>query len=145
LCIGGGAAVCLGSLLPFISGSSSLGDATFNINGGGRLLSVIFGAVIVVIGLLARRRLTAARTRPGPSTGPAVTLTVLSSLGVLGYSGFAAAGIVGFQDQDDMGFPGKVTYSPNIGLVLCILGCAVAGVGAIRLLTSATPARRRAW
>lgn len=151
-CIGGGSAVVLGSLLvvlgsllPFISNTPILDYVTININGGGRGISGIFGAIIVVLGMFAYRRPASGTSRPGTPTGLAVLLlVVLSGLGALGYGGFAVAGLVGFQDQEGLDFPVQVTQSPSIGPVLSVLGCVLVAVGAIGMLRATTASRHRA-
>jgi hypothetical protein len=143
-CIGGGAAVLLGALLPFISAPSVFGYAVFNVNSGARGMSAVFGAVIGVLGVIAHRLPASGPSRSGTPTGLTVTLLILSGLGALGYAGFAVAGLVGFQDQADLGIPVRVTYSPGSGLVLSILGCALATAGAIGILRTAAASRRRA-
>jgi hypothetical protein len=142
-CTGGGAAVARGSLLPFIPNTSILDNATVNINGGGRGISGIFGAIMVALGVFAHRRLASGTCRPGTPAGLAVPLAVLFGLGALGHGGFAVVGLVGFQDQEDLDFPVRVTYSPSIGLVLSVLGCVLAAAGAIGMLRAATASRRR--
>ena len=142
--IGGGAAVFLGSILPFVSNTTNSDYASFTISGGGRTASALFGLVLIALGFAIRRRQVPAATRLGGPIGLEVAILVLSGIGVLGYVGFAAAGLVGFQDQTDLGSSVTITYSPSIGLILAILGCAAAAVGSIRMLVLAKSARRRA-
>jgi hypothetical protein len=142
--IGGGAAVFLGSILPFVSNTTNSDYASFSISGGGRAASALFGLVLIGLAYAVGHRSAPTATRPRASIGLEVTLLVLSALGVLGYLGFAAAGLAGFQDQSDLGYSVTVTYSPSIGLILAIAGCAAAAVGSIRLLTRANAARRQA-
>jgi hypothetical protein len=140
--IGGGAAVFLGSILPFVTNTTNSDYASFSISGGGRTASALFGLVLIIIGYSIRHRSAPTATRPKAPIGLEVTLLVLSAVGVLGYLGFAAAGLAGFQDQTDLG-PVTITYSPSIGLILAVLGCAAAAVGSILLLTRARAARRQ--
>jgi uncharacterized membrane protein len=141
--IGGGAAVFLGSILPFISNTANSDYATFTVKGGGRTASAVFGLVLIALGYAIRQRQVSAATRPSAPIGLEVTILVLSGLGVLGYGGFAAAGLVGFQDQTDLGYSVTVTYSPSIGLILAIGGCLAAAAGSIRMLVLAHSAQRQ--
>jgi hypothetical protein len=128
--IGGGAAVFLGSLLPFIS-SSDITEA--GIKGGARVTSGIFALILVGLGAATQF----APIKPGSNSRPrgyAIALVILSVLGFLGYTGFAAIGAVGTTQTDALGFSATVTYSPDIGLIMAILGCAAAAVGAILVL-----------
>ena len=140
--IGGGAAVFLGSILPFISNTTNSDYATFTVKGGGRTASAVFGLVLIALGYAIRQRQAHAATRPSAPTGLEVSILVLSGLGVLGYVGFAAAGLLGFQEQSDVGYSVTVTYSPSIGLILAIGGCLAAAAGSIRMLVLANSARR---
>jgi uncharacterized membrane protein len=140
--IGGGAAVFFGSILPFVSNTTNSDYAAFTVSGGGRTASAIFGLVLVALGVAIRRRQVPAAPRPRAPIGLEVTVLVLSGLGALGYLGFAAAGLAGFQEQSDLGYSVTVTFSPSIGLILAILGCVAATAGSIRMLVLANSARR---
>jgi uncharacterized membrane protein len=141
--IGGGAAVFLGSILPFISNTTNSDYATFAVKGGGRTASAVFGLVLIALGYAIRQRRISAAIRPSAPIGLEVAILVLSGLGVFGYGGFAAAGLVGFQDQTDLGYSVTVTYSPSIGLILAIGGCLAATAGSIRMLVLAHSAQRQ--
>jgi hypothetical protein len=141
--IGGGAAVFLGSILPFISNTANSDYATFTVKGGGRTASAVFGLVLIALGYAMRQRRVSAGTRPSAPIGLEVTILVLSGLGVLGYGGFAAAGLAGFQDQTDLGYSVTVTFSPSIGLILAIGGCLAAAAGSIRMIVLANSGRRQ--
>jgi hypothetical protein len=133
--VGGGAAVFLGSLLPFVSGSDTVNGG---INGGARVSSAVFGLILAGLGAA----IAFAPPRPGPrgrSLGLGITLLVLSGLGLLGYVIFTAIGAAGVNQSG--GFGTKVTYSPSVGIILAILGCAAAVVGSILVLRR-LPARQ---
>lgn len=140
--IGGGAALFLGSLLPFITYAPNL-YGTFQINGGFRSGGTFFGLIIIGIGVAMWYQPAAGwLASKAKANVLAIVLLLLTGLMGLGYLGIAAAGAIGVQEPTDFGSTVTVNYSPNIGLVLSIVGCAAAGVGAIIALVQANSARR---
>jgi len=127
--LGGGAAVVLGSLLPWVSVTSS-DLAGVTINGGARGTSAVFGLILIGLGAAIL-----SRTGRGAKTqGYAIALLVLSILGVLGYGLFTIAGFAGFNETDELGDTVRVTFSPSVGVIMLILGCVAVAFGAIRAL-----------
>ena len=122
LAMAGGAAVVLGSLMPWISFNST--DA--EVKPGANAASVVLGLVVVALGFALR-----AAPRPGRLAAGIATLG-LSSLAGLLYVVFILAGINGVPQQDAFGDITTVTYSPNIGIILAAAGCGAAFVAAIR-------------
>lgn len=130
--VGGGAAVVLGALLPFVS------SPVYNyvvIKGGARVTSALFGLLLAGLGLSLRTafssRVTASK---GRALGMGIPALCLAILGTLGYVIFAAIGEAGYKQTTTLGFSGTVTFSPSIGLILSILGCVAAVIGAIRVI-----------
>jgi len=120
--IAGGTAVFLGSLLPFISFS----DPEIGVSPGARGTSALFGLIVLGLGI-------ALRTVPRRFLmGTSIATLCLSTLGALGYAITIAAGLVGVTEQDPLGFSVKVTFSPGIGILLALAGCAAAAVAGIR-------------
>jgi len=123
--IAGGTAVFLGSLLPFVSFS----DPEIAVNPGARPASAVFGLIVLGLGIalhvVPRRFLI----------GTSVATLCLAALGALGYAITIVAGLAGITEQDPFGFPVKVTFSPGIGILLALAGCAaacVAGISSLR-------------
>lgn len=137
--IGGGAAVFLGSLLPFIS-SSALGGVT--VHAGARFTSALFGIILGGLGValeyLPDSAMPISRPRVYVFGIPALALSIL---GFLGYVGFTVVGAAGVSQATGLGYSEKVTFSPSIGLIMAILGCAAAGFGAISALRHASAPR----
>jgi len=126
--LGGGGAVFIGALLPFISGDVT-GDG---ISGGARFSSAFFGLLLIGLGVGAQ--FASARTGPKtPSQILGIILLALSALGFLGYLGFTAIGAVGI-DQSDGFETIHETFSPNIGLIMSLLGCAAAAYAGFLIL-----------
>jgi hypothetical protein len=122
--IAGGAAVFLGSLLPFVTFS----NPGIETNPGARAASALFGLIVLGLGIALRavsRRFL---------VGTSVTALCLVALGALGYAITIVAGLAGVTEQDPLGFPVKITFSPGIGILLALAGCAVAGIAGIRSL-----------
>jgi hypothetical protein len=120
--IAGGTAVFLGSLLPFVSFS----DPGIAVNPGARAATALFG--LIVLGLGIALRAVQGRFLMGTS----VATLCLSALGALGYAITIVAGMAGITEQDPLGYSVTVTFSPGIGILLALAGCAGAGVGAVR-------------
>ena len=64
--------------------------------------------------------------------GSSIAALGLSALGALGYGITIVAGLAGVTEQNPLGFPVKITFSPGIGILLALAGCAAASVAAIR-------------
>lgn len=135
--IGGGVAVFLGSFLPWISASTS-GPVTVQITGGAKAVSAIFGVFLAALGAaIYTRAARGAFVRP-TAYAFAIPMLVLSALGILGYGVFTIAGFSGVQESDGFGGTSNVTFTPNIGLILLLLGCVAVLVGSIKALRHAT-------
>jgi hypothetical protein len=120
--IAGGTAAFLGSLLPFVSFS----DPGIAVNPGARGATALFGLIVLGLGIALRavqRRFL---------MGTSVATLCLSALGALGYAITIVAGMAGITEQDPLGYSVTVTFSPGIGILLALAGCAGAGVGAVR-------------
>jgi hypothetical protein len=120
--IAGGTAVFLGSLLPFITFS----DPEFAVNPGARAATALFGLLVLGLGIALRavqRRFL---------MGTSLAIVSLSALGALGYAITIVAGLAGITEQDPFGDSVKVTFSPGIGILLALAGCAAAAVAGIR-------------
>lgn len=120
--IAGGTAIFFGSLLPFISFS----DPEIAVNPGAKATSALFGLIMVGLGIALRavpRRFL---------MGTSVAALCLSALGALGYAVTIMSGLAGITEQDPLGFPVKVTFSPGIGILLALAGCVAADVAGIR-------------
>lgn len=122
--IAGGTAIFLGSLLPFFFSS----DAEFVMNPSARATSALFGLIVLGLGIALRavpRHLL---------IGTSVAALCLSGLGALGYAITIVAGLAGITEQDPFGFPVKVTFSPGIGILLALAGCAAACAAGVKSL-----------
>jgi hypothetical protein len=122
--------VFIGSYLPFVTSSSLFAG---DIRREARDLSAMF-AVLLFLSALAtlwrRRQLIFA-----------VALLVVSGLGALSYGGFIVLGQVGIESEPSpiFAYSTKVTFAPNIGILLCLGGCVAAGVCAFKLLNTLRP------
>jgi hypothetical protein len=121
LAMAGGTAVVLGSLLPLVS----FNGLSAEVGRGARYASVVFGLAVVALGFALR-----AAPQPGRLVAGIATLC-LSSLAGLLYVGLIVAGITGVPEQDPFGTTTSLTFSPNIGIILAVAGCAAAYVAAI--------------
>lgn len=122
--IAGGTAVFLGSLLPFIYFS----DPEMGVTPGARTATALFGLIVLGLGIALRavqRRFL---------MGTSLATLCLSALGALGYAITIVAGLSGITEQDPFGFPVKVTFTPGIGILLALAGCAAACAAGIRSL-----------
>jgi len=123
--LGGGLALFIGALLPFIAGDVT-GDG---ISGGARFSSALFGLILAGLGVAAQF----GSAKPGPKLAFGIILLCLSALGLLGYLGFTAIGAIGISQSD--GFETiHETFSPNIGLILSLLGCIAAGFAGFQII-----------
>ncbi len=101
--MGGGAAVFLGSLLPFVSANLDGLVSVDPVQPGARALSVLFGLAIVALGAVMRF---------GPPTamrGVTIAALCCGAAGALGYGGFILLGLHGISEADSLGFPAQVT------------------------------------
>ena len=120
--VAGGAAIAAGSLMPFVTVTSP--GATMSPAQKGA--SVFFGLIVVALGFTLRVPPRAGRVIAG------IAILGLCALAILGYIGFIALGISGMPQQDALGDPFTVTFTPAIGIFLAIAGSAVAAIAAIR-------------
>lgn len=118
----GGAAVFFGSLMPFASFTGV--DAV--VGPGAKTASMMYGLVLVALGFV----LGAAPRRGRLVAG--IAITCLSAVAGLLYMRFILAGITGVPVQDLFGDATSLTFSPGIGVILAVAGCAAAYVAAIR-------------
>jgi hypothetical protein len=122
--ITGGLAVFLGSQLPFVSFS----DPELGVIPSVKPTNALFGLIMLGLGIALRavpRRFF---------IGTAVATVCLSVLGALGYALTIVAGQAGVTEQDPLGFPVRVTFSPGTGILLMLAGCVAAGVAGVRSL-----------
>ena len=120
--VAGGAVISAGSLMPFVTVTSPEGDDEPCPGWG----AVIFGLIVVALGSTLQ-----VPPRPGRVIA-GITILGLCGLAVLGYGGFIALGISGMPQQDALGDPFTVTFTPALGILLAIAGGAVADIAAIR-------------
>jgi hypothetical protein len=126
--MGGGAAVFLGSLLPFVSANLDGLVSADPVQPGARVLSVLFGLAIVALGAVMRF---------GPPTamrGVTIAALCCGVAGALGYAGFILIGLHGISEADSLGFPAQVTYFPSIGIILALAGCLAAAVAGLHMI-----------
>lgn len=119
--IAGGSAIVLGSQMPFVSFS----DMGAQVNPEAKTGSLVFGLIMIALAVALRMAPQPQRLLAG------VAALGLSALGALLYVLFIVIGIVGVPEQDPFGDTTTLTFSPSIGIVLCVAGCAVAGLAAI--------------
>jgi hypothetical protein len=130
----GGGAVALGALLPFIANFQATADgfpadvSGFGMDAGARFVSCVFGLLLAGLAMFIRYR-------PVFGRRIAITSLVLSLLGFAGYSLFSLAGLVGGNEDTDLG-PVHVSWDPNIGALLSIGGCAACAIAAIVMLVT---------
>lgn len=111
--IGGGAAIFIGAWLPFITVTVTLlGSGDFRMPLFLQLTSAIWGLILGGLGFGMRKT-------PGYGTA----LMVLAILGLIGYGAFTLFGIAGVS---------IFHFSPNVGLILSLLGNIAVLVGASR-------------
>jgi hypothetical protein len=135
--VGGAIAIVIGSLLPWISASNN-GLVTVTITGGAKTASLLFGLVLGGIGFVIQAKSARGAFVKPRAYGWGIPLMVLSILGILGYGIFTIAGLSGVNETDALGDTAKVTFTPNVGLVLLFLGCVAVFVGSIKVLRHAT-------
>ena len=122
LVVAGGAAIAAGSLMPFVTVTSP----GVTMSPAQKGASVFFGLIVVALGFTLRVPPRAGRIVAG------IAILGLCALAVLGYIGFIALGIYGMPQQNALGDPFTVTFTPAIGIFLAIVGSAVAAIAAIR-------------
>jgi hypothetical protein len=120
--IAGGAAVFLGSLLPFLA---SPRPDYYTLSAAPKDMAEFFGIVLAILGGVMRARSRRVHVISGISAFIVAGLTELALLGLI------AAGIHGFNQTDVLFGTSHVTWSPQIGIFISAIGCAVAGIGGI--------------
>jgi hypothetical protein len=128
--MGGGAGVFLGSLLPFVTVNL---DGFFSVNvisPGARVLSALFGLVLVALGAVMRFG------PPDLRRGVSIAALAGGAAGTLGYAGFMLLGLHGISEGGSLGLPVQITYSPSIGIILALAGCIAAAVAALNTVRS---------
>lgn len=123
--LAGGSAVALGSLMPFIS-VSGIG---LGVTPAAKATSVVFGLIVVALGITMRHAAQESARRIASAAA-----LCLCCLGALGYVAFIATGIIGWPVQDSLGNSYTVTFSPDIGILLAVAGCAGGSYAATRAL-----------
>jgi hypothetical protein len=123
--IAGGGAAFFGSLLPFLSSSQ---PDIYTINSSPKETAAVFGIILAGLGILMRAR--SRRTR----LISAILALISGGLTLLTFAGIIVAGVVGIDETDPFGSSVHVSFSPNIGIILSIIGCIAAGSGAIMSL-----------
>jgi hypothetical protein len=121
--LAGGALVFFGSLLPFLSSSE---PELYQISSAPQDTATFFGIVLAVIGVV----ILLAKTQRAKVICGIVTL-LAAALTELPLLGLTVAGIAGFDQPDGFGGTIHVNLSPHIGIIIAIIGCAVAGLGAV--------------
>ena len=142
--LGGGAAVVIGALVPWVSATVTesglgVGGLSYEISGGARTASAILGVILIGLGLAMQSKSARGVFVKPKAYAYGVPFIVLSALGLLGYGLFMAAGIAGFTEDDGLGGTAKVTFSPSVGLILLLVGCLVALIGGIKAMRHASP------
>jgi hypothetical protein len=120
--IAGSSAVLLGSLLPFVSFSPDI----YTVNSSPKESTASLGIILVVLGII---NMLVKSNRAKLISG--ILTIIVAGLTVLTLGGFIIAGIVGINEAGVFGSSVHVNWSPQIGMFISILGCAVAGIGAI--------------
>jgi hypothetical protein len=129
----GGAAVLLGGFIPFVSVSELDGLIQTDAASQARHMSAGFGGLLLLLCFVG--------LAPG-STGIARTTQLLSVLGAIGYGSFVIAGYTGISDTD-LGFPTTVHFTPNIGILMSIMGCITVAVSLHRWIVAQAPPKQR--
>ena len=119
--IAGGAVTLLGALLPFLS----VAEPGYYVTSAPKDVAITFGIIIAGLGLGML-----ANSRPAKLTSGILTL-IMAAIAVLILSVFILAGSVGGNEPDGFGSTVQIHYSPGVGIIVSILGCVGAGVGAI--------------
>ena len=120
--IAGGAAVFLGSLLPFVSPPQ---PDFYVISSAPKDTAAFFGIVLILLGGVMRARSRRAHVISG------IIAFAVAGFTELILAGFIAAGLLGVDQTDDLFGTVHVTWSPQAGIIICALGCAAAGIGGI--------------
>lgn len=131
--IAGGGAAFLGSLLPFLSSPQ---PDLYTVNPAPKESAAFFGVTLAVLGILMLAKSNRARLISG------ITAFVVAGLAVLTFGGYILAGIVGTDETDSLIGTVHVSFSPQIGIFISILGCVAAGISA--MMSFAHPASRGA-
>ncbi|GAB3239002.1 hypothetical protein [Kineosporia babensis] len=124
-------AVALGSVLPFVSYQEAGFLLTWQVRPAVLVLSFLFGMLLGLLVVLTRR------SRLRPTAG--LTLLGLSLLGFFGYLLFTVIGLTSGMETSAGPFGTRtVHWSPNIGIVLCMVGTAVTAFQSVPLLREPT-------
>jgi len=128
--VGAAALVFVGSFMPFITGPLQ-GLHAHEFEPTATKISAVFGLVLanLAVGMRIREKTLSVLSTVG--------LLGVAALGALGYGGFAYAGKHGFDVNNDVGRMVHVEYSPNVGLMACFAGCVIATLAAISALRAA--------
>jgi len=136
-----------------------------SISGGARAASAVFGLILVGFALTIKAASARGVFVKRRAYAYGIPLIALSVLGFAGAGVFAVAGDRGFREANGLGLVGyhiftvaekhpvrawdgtvgsaHVSFVPDVGLVLILLGCVAAVIGAIGSLYYASPRRRR--
>jgi hypothetical protein len=120
----GGALIIAGSLLPWVSFDA----AGPTIKPGVKIAAAVLGAILVGLSFAVR-----VAPRPG-RTVAGVFAAILSGLAFLAYDGFMLLGNHGIPSTDDVGDPTTITFHPNIGIIVMVIGSILVFQGVIRAL-----------
>jgi hypothetical protein len=120
--IAGGCAAFLGSLLPFLSHPQ---PDIYTVSSFPKESATFSGIILAVLGIIMLAKSNRAKLISG------ILALIIAGLTVLTLVGFIIAEIVGTDENDPVGGPVHVSFSPQIGIVISILGCVAAGIGAI--------------
>jgi hypothetical protein len=130
LALGGGIAVCIGALLPFMWHAHATVDGSpvlsgFGVGLGYRFISFLFGALLAGLAYGTRRS-------PCRRRALAIAALVVSALGFAGYFLYAFVGIDGLTVNSGLGST-QVSWDPGLGLLLSMAGCAACAVAALAM------------
>jgi hypothetical protein len=121
----GGGAIFAGSWLPLATWTVA-GLSLPMVPSALRSASALFGLMILSLGAAV------AFGSPELRRGAATAAVGTAVPGALGYLVTILGGLIGYPIPNSLGLTVRVTYSPGVGLVLALAGCAAATVAAIR-------------
>jgi hypothetical protein len=121
--LAGGALVFCGSLLPFLSSSQ---PDLYQVNAAPQDTATFFGIVLAAIGVV----IMLVKSQRAKMISAIVTL-IVAGLTELTMLGITVTGLAGFDQSDGFGGTLHVNLSPHVGIFTAIIGCAVAGTGAV--------------
>lgn len=120
--IAGGSAAFVGSLLPFLSSSQ---PDIYQVSSAPKETAAFFGIVLAVLGTVMLAKSRRARLISG------ILTLIVAALTILTLGGIVIAGIIGTNETSPFGDSVHVNFSPQIGIIISILGCAATAIGAI--------------